>query len=63
MRRTILSENQYEKKFIPSAMTSAIIMPRDPPIIPPITMKRAVIAAISIAVLTQLNMFDTPCPD
>jgi hypothetical protein len=35
-------------------------MPRDPPIIPPITMKRAVIAAINIAVLTQLNMSATP---
>ncbi|MGE8331580.1 MAG: hypothetical protein ACN6PY_10685, partial [Paraburkholderia nemoris] len=31
--------------------------------IPPITMKRAVIAAINIAVLTQLNMSATPCPN
>jgi hypothetical protein len=38
-------------------------MPREPPIIPPITMKRAVIAAINIAVLTQLNMSATPCPN
>ena len=56
MRSTILSENQYEKKFMPSATTSASIMPCDPPIIPPITMKRAVIAAISIAVLNRLNI-------
>jgi hypothetical protein len=31
-------------------------MPFVPPIMPPMTTKRAVIAAISIAVLTQLNM-------
>ncbi len=62
MRSTILSENQYEKKFIPSASSNAIVIPRDPPIMPPITMNRAVIAAISIAVLTQLNMFPTPYP-
>jgi hypothetical protein len=62
MRRTILSENQYEKKFMPSATRSASIMPRWPPIMPPITMKRAVIAAINIAVLTQLNMCAAPCP-
>ncbi|WP_253704992.1 hypothetical protein [Burkholderia cenocepacia] len=61
MRSTILSENQYEKKFMPSANSSAIVMPREPPIIPPITMNRAVIAAISIAVLTQLNI-PTPYP-
>jgi hypothetical protein len=29
---------------------------------PPITMKSAVIAAISIAVFTQLNISKTPCP-
>src|ERR1700754_2302649 len=56
MRRTILSENQYEKKFMPSANSSAMNMPRCPPIMPPITMKSAVIAAINIAVLTQLNI-------
>ncbi len=56
MRSTILSENQYEKKFMPSAISNAIVMPREPPIMPPIAMNRAVIAAISIAVLTQLNI-------
>lgn len=62
MRSTNLSENQYEKKFMPIAITSAIVMPRAPPIMPPITMNNAVIAAISIAVLTQLNMTATPHP-
>ncbi len=56
MRRTILSENQYEKKFMPSANSSASIMPLRPPIMPPMTMNSAVIAAISMKVLIQLNM-------
>jgi hypothetical protein len=38
-------------------------MPFDPPITPPITTKRAVIAAISIAVLTQLNISGAPLPN
>ena len=47
---------QYAKRVIGRRVMGMIIIPREPPIMPPITMNRAVIAAISIAVLTQLNI-------
>jgi len=55
-----LSENQYEKTFIAPPKTSASNMPDRPPIMPPTTPNSATMAAISIAVLTQLNIVKSP---
>src|SRR5437867_3616948 len=41
---------------MPSAMTSAIIMPPRPPMTAPMAMNRAVIAAIRMAVFIRLNI-------
>src|SRR5262245_7169990 len=54
--RTILSENQYETKFITSAITKARTMPDRPPSRPPMAMNRPVIRASNRVVLTALTM-------
>ena len=53
---TMLSENQYENTFIAPPKSNASNMPDRPPIMPPTIPNSAMMAAISMAVLTQLNI-------
>ena len=52
MRSTMLSENQYEKKFIPTAMMSMMVMPVCPPNTPPRATISAIRSAMSIVVFS-----------
>src|SRR5215207_2523725 len=54
MRRTILSENQYDPKFMTTAKTNAIMRPWPPPASSPMTSRSPLNSPRSIAVLNTL---------
>src|SRR5262245_53363005 len=56
MLRTILSENQYEPKFMMTAKTRPTIMPWPPPIHSPISKNNPLIAPSRIVVLSTFDM-------
>ena len=65
--RTILSENQYDTKFMTRASTKAITMPLSPPTRPPTAMNRPVRRARNRVVFTMLFIItprsaDMGCP-
>ena len=60
MLSTMRSENQYEKKFMPSAMTSMTVMPVCPAKMPPRATISAMRSAINIVVLSEFIGFRLP---
>ena len=52
MRRTILSENQYDPTFMSTAKTKAIMRPLAPPISSPMTSSNPLSAPSSTTVFT-----------
>ena len=56
MRRTILSENQYEPKFMRAAKPNAMMSPFEPPTSSPITSTSPLISPRSTAVFNPFAM-------
>src|SRR5258708_847236 len=54
IRRTILSENQYDAKFVATAKTKPMTMPPAPPSASPMNKSNALIVPSSSAVFTVL---------
>src|SRR6476659_7430786 len=56
MRRTILSENQYDPRFMTAAKTNAIMRPFEPPATSPMTSNSPLRSPSSSAVFTPFAM-------